>query len=256
MTEAWRALDAELDLWAAVGLSAALWWRDDDAATASDQLARLLTLAEEGGAPLCLAVSPALCQPALVEALNRSGAKTSVAVHGWAHLNHAETGEKKSEFPPGRDLAAMRGEVARGLESHRQSFGKRALDVFAPPWNRAGGQLIASLPAAGYRGYSAYAPRSSPAPVAGLRQVNTHIDIIDWGNEKAFAGATACLQGVVGHLAARRRKSVDSEEPTGLLSHHLAQPDEAFDFIAQLLRRINDHPAARWLDGREVFKLA
>ncbi|MEK9660397.1 MAG: hypothetical protein VW644_01455, partial [Alphaproteobacteria bacterium] len=40
----WDALAAELDVWAAAGRTATLWWRDDDADAASPALERLLAL--------------------------------------------------------------------------------------------------------------------------------------------------------------------------------------------------------------------
>ena len=57
----WRGLEIELELGRGPGATSTLWWRDDDAVTATPELERLLGLARlPGGAPvpLCLAVIP------------------------------------------------------------------------------------------------------------------------------------------------------------------------------------------------------
>jgi hypothetical protein len=46
---------------------------------------------------------------------------------------------------------------------------------------------------------------------------------------------------------------VCADEPTGILTHHLVQ-DEATDaFLDRLIAVSVAHPAALWLDAREIF---
>src|SRR5947199_5492040 len=97
-TAEWGDLVDELDRWALTDRVAALWWRDDDAITATPQLSALQRLA--GDVPLALAVIPALARPELAAAV-RDAANTVVLQHGWQHANQAAEG-KKSEYPQGR----------------------------------------------------------------------------------------------------------------------------------------------------------
>ena len=48
------------------------------------------------------------------------------------------------------------------------------------------------------------------------------------------------------HLAQRRTGEADVEEPTGLLTHHLAMDDASFAFTAEFLKRTAAHPAVQW----------
>ncbi len=255
-TDPWQALTAELDLWTAASQTATFWWRDDDAVAASPGLNRLLMIAAENETPICLAVVPAMQEPSLVSAVEQSGADVSIAVHGWRHLNHAAANEKKSEFPPSRASATAVDEAAQGLASIRDAFGPRVLDVFVPPWNRISTPVTSGLTAAGYQGLSTYKARLSATPAPGLRQVNTHADIVDWHNGKKFAGTGTVLGQITSHLAARRDKSMVGDEPTGLLTHHLVHQDDAFDFIARFLRLTARHSAADWPDPRLFFALS
>jgi len=252
-TDCWQALHDELDQWQGTGRVATLWWRDDDAVEASDQLSRLLEIAGKAGVPLCLAVIPAGCQASLVEAVEESGADISVAVHGWSHINHAGADEKKSEFPESRPLEAMSTEAVQGLRHINEAFGARALELFVPPWNRISDTFAEALPAAGYHGLSTYKARPASAKVVDLAQINTHADIINWPDGKRFAGDDVVLDLIVGHLAARRRGDVAADEPTGLLTHHLVQQNDAFGFIARYVRETAAHPAVSWLGGGQVF---
>src|SRR5204863_8867722 len=69
MTAEWPDLVAELDRWGEAGRVAPLWWRDDDAVTATPQLSALLRLS--GEVPLALAAIPALVRPELADALKQ-----------------------------------------------------------------------------------------------------------------------------------------------------------------------------------------
>src|SRR5580704_15442235 len=95
---AWPDLVEELDRWRDTGRSATMWWRDDDAVTATPRLGDLLSLAD--GIPLALAVIPASADPALAAAL-AAWPDIAVVQHGWRHANHGGDG-KKCEFPERR----------------------------------------------------------------------------------------------------------------------------------------------------------
>jgi hypothetical protein len=244
---AWRTLFDELDRWPAPGAS--LWWRDDDAAAPTARLDRLLGLGDQ---PLALAVIPAQAQPALAERLAGSG--VDVLQHGFAHANHEPPGSRKAELGGARPGEAVLEELVRGRDRLRQQFGRSALPVLVPPWNRIAAALAARLPAYGYRGLSTAKPR--PRHAAGPFRANIHVDVVDWRGGRRFIGADAALAVLTSHLASRRRGEVDPDEPTGLLTHHLVMDEASFAFTGEFLGRSAAHPAVRWLAARDIFPLA
>lgn len=241
---AWRALAGELDLWRASGASATLWWRDDDAASPSAALLRLLNLERTSGVPLALAVIPEAAQgEAIAQARH-------VIMHGCDHRNRAAAGEKKSEFPASesdadaiRRLAVARARLAR-------LAGERFFPVLAPPWNRLGESLVERLPEAGICGLTRYGARGSPHST--VREVNTHVDVIAWRAHRGFVGEEAALALLVQHLSARRHGHVDAAEPTGILTHHAQHDAGAWRFLERLFDETRARGAA-WADPRQLF---
>jgi hypothetical protein len=247
----WSELSEELDRWGEQGRIATLWWRDDDAVAPSRQLEDLLATA--GEAPVTLAVIPALADDALAARLDRPGkASLCVLQHGWRHHDHAEGG-KKSEFPPSRPREEIAADLIAGRRRLAALFGARALAVLAPPWNRFADSLLPLLVASGICAVSRMNPRGAAWPGAGLFQSNVHVDLVAWRGDRGFVGEGAALAGFVAHLRARRNGTVDRDEPTGILSHHLVQDRATGDFLGRLLELTLGHRAARWLDARAVF---
>lgn len=248
----WAALAGELDAWAASGRVATLWWRDDDATTATAALARMSDVAARHDVGVALAVIPAAADGALAQALAAAPALT-VVQHGYAHRNHAPAGERTCELGGARALAAVERELRSGAQRLQASFGERFLPVVVPPWNRIDERVARRLPALGYVGLSTFGPRSAREVAGGTRVVNTHVDPIAWRQGRAFVGAQACCERLARHLAQRRDGSADPMEPTGLLTHHLVFDEEAWRFVDELLQRTARHPGARWLGAREAF---
>jgi hypothetical protein len=248
-TADWSDLKQELDLWRAAGRDATLWWRDDDAVRPTPALDRLLTLA--AGLPLALAVIPGEATCSLAERLADSPA-VHVLQHGWRHTNHAPNGEKKAEFGAHRPSGAMLGELAAGWQHLARIFGERALAVLTPPWNRISTGLLPLLRGAGYAGLSTAGPRQRAEPSPGLRQVNTHADLVGWATG-TFVGTAPVLGLVIGHLAARRAGTIDAREPTGLLTHHLVMDREGEHFIGKFVDFTRRHEAVRWLGADEAL---
>ncbi len=248
----WKALRAELDRWRQEDRRASFWWRDDDASAPGEALEHLLALAGRHGLPLALAVIPADADAGLADVLRRRP-RLQLLQHGFSHRNHAPATEKKMELGPHRPY----GEVARELRAGRKRlealFGRRFLPALVPPWNRIDPALLPRLPGLGFAGLSTFRARAAAAPAPGLRQVNCHIDIIDW-RERRFAGEAAALGQAVGHLAARRQGAADPAEPTGLMTHHLAHDAAAWRFLDRFLGATAAHPAARWLGARQAFR--
>jgi hypothetical protein len=248
----WDALSRELDAWGEAGKSACLWWRDDDAAEPTAALVQLFAVVREHGVPLTLAVIPALAGEALAGIVAAEAAVTPVQ-HGYAHIDHAPDGEKGGELGASRSVSANLEDLARGWQEMRRLFGDAAHPVLVPPWNRIDPALVPRLPRLGYCGLSTYGARRQTRPALNLIQVNTHADIINWRGNRRFVGEVKAYDQLVDHLKARRLGEADTDEPTGLLTHHLAHDADAWDFLSQFLARSGQHPAARWLAAREVF---
>jgi len=124
--------------------------------------------------------------------------------------------------------------------------------VLVPPWNRIDPALRERLADCGIGGLSTYGPRPA-RELDGVVVVNTHVDIIDWHGGRRFLGTEACLRLAIGHLAARREGRADPSEPTGLLTHHLVQDVDSWSFLVAFLQCTSGHPAARWMDARQLF---
>lgn len=251
----WIDLERELDAWARIGLSATMWWRDDDAVTATPELRRLFDAAEAANrrsVPLALAVIPALADSALAQSLR--AAECVVALqHGYAHTNHAAPEGKKAEFGVDRDPSAALRDLQDGARRMRELFADRGLPVLTPPWNRIAPALTGQLVDLGILGISTYGPRVTKRGEDNLVRVNTHVDIINWYDGYRFLGTGECLQLAISHLAARREGRVDPSEPTGLLTHHLVHDAAAWSFVAAFFERTSRHPAVCWMDARQLF---
>lgn len=249
----WDDLSRELDAWNEAGLAATFWWRDDDAVAPSDALDRLLATAVETAAPLALAVIPRNAEAALAARIDESGATVGVLQHGYAHANHAGEGDKKIELGRERPTEIVIAELGVGWEQLQKLFGPRLLPVVVPPWNCIAPHIVPMLPEMGYRGLSSFGPRRRAEAVRGLTQVNTHIDVIDWKGSRKFVGTDAALTAAIDHLHARRTGAADRDEPTGLLTHHLAHDPPADAFVAAFIRRTGSQSATHWLSADTVF---
>ena len=248
------ALSLELDRWQAIGLRASFWWRDDDAGSDTPALRHLLGLAHDCALPLALAAIPARADATLAAAVEAC-AQACVVQHGYAHRNHAREGERSAELASGRDLASMERELDAGRARLRLLFGARFVPILVPPWNRMTSGLAPHLAALGFAGVSRFGPREAAYAAPGLPQVNTHVDPIAWRRERQFIGVAAMAARVVDHLAARRAGACDADEPTGLLTHHLAFGEDAWRGLRTLLEVIARHPAAQWLAVEAAFAL-
>ncbi|MBV8538246.1 MAG: hypothetical protein JO128_21795, partial [Alphaproteobacteria bacterium] len=87
----------------------------------------------------------------------------------------------------------------------------------------------------------------------GMVQVNVHIDIIDWA-ARAFLGDGPCLDQALAHLSAKRAGDADPDEPTGLLTHHLAHDEAAWPFIERFIAATKAHSGVRWRHPVDLFR--
>lgn len=250
----WSRLDAELDRWTAAGRRATLWLRDDDACRSTPALSRLLSICEASGVPVALAAIPALIDRTLVDAVAAASTCTLLQ-HGFAHRNHAPTGERGSELGEHRPVDDCLAELADGLERMRVAGGGRFVPVLVPPWNRIAPAVVLRLAGIGLRGLSTFGPRSTAAAAPGLTRCNAHVDLIAWRRGRQFIGDEAAVLRLVAHLEARREHVADEAEPTGILTHHLDLDAAAWRFLDELFDRTRRHAAADWVDAATAFGL-
>jgi hypothetical protein len=210
---------------------ATFWWRDDDAAELTPALERLLSL----GVPLALAVIPDKATPALFERLRGD---VAVLQHGTDHVNRAGPGEKKTEFPAAEPDERALERIAAAAARLKAMAGSHALPVLVPPWNRIRPALAEKLPSLGITGLS----RDGKAqPVAALRQVNTHIDIVAWQQGRRFIGEEQALSAAL--------ELMEMTAPVGWLTHHAVHDEAAWRFLERLARI----EGVRWASARELF---
>ena len=243
----------ELDQWNFNGEEATLWWRDDDAQQTSPALDRMLGLSDRFNLPLSIAVIPDGMESSLALSLS-SHSQVSVLQHGFSHHNFADPDEKKQELGLHRDINEVMVQLQNGFDIIQKSFVEKFVPIMVPPWNRIVEPVQRSLPEIGIMGLSTYGPRINPEPVEGMWQINTHVDIVDWKNEKKFAGAISVIDSLVRHLSGKRSGEYDAAEPTGLLTHHLVHHENSWLFLAQLFELMDDHPAVTWLSAEKVFQ--
>jgi peptidoglycan/xylan/chitin deacetylase (PgdA/CDA1 family) len=240
----WRALDAELQAYAAAGLEPRLWLRDDDATEATAALDRFLDLVAGHHVPPVLAVIPSRATAALAQRLALAPG-VWVAQHGYAHVNHAPPGQKKAELGDQRPVRVMLDEIARGRSRLTALFGGRSLPLLVPPWNRIAPDVARSVLGDGLaRAVSTF---GAALRGSGLAVANTDVDIIDWRGGRR--GKPADM--VAGEVAAALADARVSGAPVGLLTHHLDHDEVAHEALARLLAATAGK--ARWLDGREVL---
>ncbi len=245
-------LGQELALWQRCSRVAQFWWRDDDAQLESAPLNQLLDISTRYDAPLSLAVIPDGVGQSLVDAV-ADMPSIHILQHGYNHCNYAPAELRKMELGWHRPEEQIRKQLGTGLERLRHMFGEQFVPVMVPPWNRIDSQLVALLPALGFKGLSTLGPRLSAEAVPGMQQLNVHVDIIDWKQGRCFAGVEACEAQIVTHLSAKREQRVDCEEPTGIMSHHRVQDDDSVAFLARLFEYLQQHPSAELCDVVSVF---
>lgn len=249
----WSPLDHVLRRTADAGRTVAWWWRDDDAVAHTPALDRLLEVARAYDLPIVLAAVPGGTERSLTQRLGDEPQAFSV-VHGFRHANHAPPGDKKSEFGPHRPLESLARDARAALEAAREAFGAKLLAVFAPPWNRVAPGLLPRLPALGYRAVSTYGARAAAEPAPGLRQVNTHLDPIDWRGTRGLAPADGIVARLAAALSARLDGEADADEPIGLLTHHLVHDEAVWRFCGALLDRLRRYDALRYPSPHALFR--
>ncbi len=237
----------ELDRWHAAGRVARLWLRDDDAIEPTPALDRLLAETKIYGIPITLAVIPAFTDEALVARL-ADEAHVNVAVHGWAHHNHANSDKKKQELGGPRLEETILGELYEGFLTLQKLHPTRFLTMLVPPWNRIDKALIPKLPALGFQSLSTYGRSKGENALAIL---NSHIDLMDWHGTRGGRP----MVDLIGELVVELQDRFEGRnEPIGILGHHLVHDAAAWDFLAKLFGATAGHPGVEWASAAALLQ--
>lgn len=239
------AFEAELAAWQVDGRRPRLFWRDDDAVADTQQLRRLIALAERHEAPLLVAAIPAHAEPSL-GALLRASARTTGAVHGWAHADHAPVGEKPCEIGRHRPLETVLGELRAGREKLGDMLDGRVSGLLVPPWNRIHDEVLAHIGEAGFAGVSTHGWADARVPAA---TVNVHVDNIHWSGGRVGREAEWIFAELARNLGEARRRG---HRAVGVLTHHLAHDEKAWAGIETILEHLG-HGRADWVAADDLL---
>jgi len=241
----WALLVRELDRWHAAGKTATFWLRDDDAILPTAALDQLLDVTARHQAPVTLAVIPAGTGVPLADRLSQAS-HAAVAVHGWAHVNHASQGEKKQELGgPARPAETVLAELEAGFGRLVDLFGVRFVPLLVPPWNRIDMDLLPFLDDIGFTALSVYGAEK-PSPI---RMLNTHVDVMDWHGTRGGRDHAV----LVGETVARLQRIFADGGTVGVLTHHLVHDETVWDFLDGLFSATCGHPACRWASVKDIL---
>lgn len=217
------------------------WLRDDDAVVPTDALGRFITLTRDFRVPACLAVIPANTGKELSTYLNNDS-HTSIAVHGWAHENHAPDNEKKQELGAHRRLPDIIAELSDGFDQLIKRYPDTFTPLLVPPWNRIADSVVNELPKIGFEALSTFGVEK----LAPLRMLNTHVDLIDWKGTRGGRPTPVLVADLVKAIK-------ETSTPIGFLTHHLVHDEAAWQFMQRLFEATADNHACRWISVKEAI---
>ena len=121
----------------------------------------------------------------------------------------------------------------------REMLGAKLLPVFVPPWNRISRELAArTCRAWALQALSTFTDRKTASSGAGLLQINTHVDPIDWHGTRSLADPAEIVARLAGSRRAARRRPADRDEPIGFLTHHLVHDDVIWSLCERLIAQL------------------
>lgn len=237
-------LRAELDVWADAGMTARLWWRDDDTVADTPQLRRLLGIARNAGIVVALGVVPERADDSLVSLV--VGTDCCIWQHGWGHHFHTA-----GEFGEGRPIGLMLREALSGQQALDRLFGpSRWQRVFVPPNHMLSLPFKSLLPGLGYLGVSAGLPLTPP--LEHVVEVNAEIDVMNWP-KGMILGEDTIYDMLIEQLVSRRTGDVPVERPIGLLTHHLVFDAEAWGVTRRVIEWLRAHSAVNLCSADTSF---
>jgi hypothetical protein len=213
------------------------FFRDDDAGWSNDELLVLLDLFETHEVPIDIAVIPCSMSEETLKLvhprLKRSPQLIDLHQHGYAHVNHEQTG-RKSEFGNARSLEQQLIDIRAGRFLFEQAFGVSTVSIFTPPWNRCTEVTAHCLREAGFQVLSRDLT-ATPFQAPGLFELPISID---WfakhkGNQIAFE-----------ELGRQTAGAIRTQPQVGIMLHHAVMKQSDFQHLHNLLSLLSTHSKA------------
>jgi peptidoglycan/xylan/chitin deacetylase (PgdA/CDA1 family) len=213
--------------------SISFFFRDDDAGWEDARLFELLDLFADYNVPIDLAVIPKSIsrQTAahLRKRLEESPESISAHQHGYAHVNHEQTG-RKCEFGDNRSREDQHADIAAGKALLNDLLGPTE-SIFTPPWNRCTASTATCLQREGFTLLSRdITAREFNTP--GLCELPVSID---WFGHRKNVRLTP------NELGGSLSEAVSSQAPVGVMLHHALVDDEERQRIGDLLELLSSH---------------
>ncbi len=215
--------------------SVSFFFRDDDAGWEDARLFELLDVFADYNVPIDLAVIPKSISRQTAARLRRrleeNPESISAHQHGYAHVNHEQTG-RKCEFGDSRSSWIQRADIAAGKTLLSELLGPITESIFTPPWNRCTESTADCLKQEGFTLLS----RDITATrfnTPGLTELPVSID---WFAHRRKVRLTP---NEIGDSLSR---AVSSGAPVGVMLHHALVDDEERQRIGELLELLSSHP--------------
>lgn len=227
-----------------------VFFRDDDAGWADNQLYALLDCFTNLNMPIDLAVIPQAIDHRLAETLLdrrlHNPAILGLHQHGYAHNNHEVAG-RKCEFGPSRNYENQYGDVLAG-KMHLDTLLESALDnIFTPPWNRCTNDTASCLINLGFNALS----RDLTATPFKLNNLVELPVGVDWcGIRARFAEPWSALASAI---AVRMLQA--KTQPIGIMLHHAVMDSEDLNHLQALLHLFSKHRLVKNQLMRECLKI-
>ena len=209
------------------------FFRDDDAGWEDARLFELLDVFAAYDVPIDLAVIPKSISrqtaARLRKRLEESRESISAHQHGYAHVNHEETG-RKCEFGESRSSVLQRADIAAGKALLADLLGPTE-SIFTPPWNRCTASTAACLKREGFSLLSrdiTAAQFNTP----GLIELPVSVD---------WFGRRKGVRLTLNEIGESLSKAASSQTPVGMMLHHALIDDEERQRISELLELISSH---------------
>jgi peptidoglycan/xylan/chitin deacetylase (PgdA/CDA1 family) len=213
--------------------SISFFFRDDDAGWEDARLFELLDVFADYNVPIDLAVIPKSIsrQTAayLRMRLEESSESISAHQHGYAHVNHEQTG-RKCEFGDSRSGEDQHADIAAGKALLTDLLGPTE-SIFTPPWNRCTASTATCLQREGFTLLSRDIT-ATQIDTPGLSELPVSID---WFGHRKHVRLTP------NELGELMSKAVTSRAPVGVMLHHALVDDEERQRIGELLELLSSH---------------
>ena len=220
------------------GAPISFFFRNDDVGWEDARLFDLLDVFAQYEVPIDLAVIPKSISRETAARLRKlvmeRPASLSVHQHGFAHVNHEQTG-RKCEFGDSRSSALQHADIAAGKELLGDLFGPSTDPIFTPPWNRCTAATAAGLQREGFTLLS----RDITAKGLNTAELMELPVSIDWFGHRKQVRLTR------EEIGASLGAAVSSRKPVGVMLHHALVDDEEREKISELLKLLSSSSHVR-----------